>query len=107
MEKKFRRKWLTCSCCGHGFYTWPGYKDQDQDIGFGYCQRCQDEMWERNERDWQDLEKRVRENLSEKNRAVMDKLEKEIRRGVILTLMEKGAVTWKITSSKSTFTRGV
>lgn len=34
-------KRLTCGCCGAGFRRWTGYRDQDQDKGYGICQPCQ------------------------------------------------------------------
>jgi len=35
--------WLDCGCCGLGFQTWEGYKDQDQDQDYGICFGCQQE----------------------------------------------------------------
>jgi len=33
---------LICGCCGRCFERWNGYKNQDQDRGFGICAGCQD-----------------------------------------------------------------
>ena len=89
-------KCLQCGCCGNYFDVWAGYKDQDQDAGFGICKKCQGWIDQRNEDHWKKLEAKVANSLNEKNRARFLSFELGVRRGFILKMMDEGVITWQI-----------
>ena len=49
-----------------------------------------------NEKEWQKAEALVRESLSEKNREQWDTMELEVKRGMILEMIEEGILFWTI-----------
>lgn len=96
-ESRVKARDLTCGCCGAGFYTWPTYRDQDQDAGFGICRDCQ--AWaHREDRAQQrrafDL---VRSALNPENRAQFDGFKLPKKRWIVAKLYERGHLKWSIT----------
>lgn len=90
----FRSKLLACGCCGKNFRTWPEYKDQDCDKGYGTCEPCQTWQSERNEAEWVKLEEKVINAFNEKNRIKFMEYEKEVRRGLILEMIDDGIISY-------------
>jgi hypothetical protein len=94
---KFRRKYLSCGCCGAGFYTWPEYVDQDQDAGYGICQPCQEMAEEKNNEMLDHLGDRIRDALRPENQAKWDRMDQETRRLFAMKAIDDGMVVWTIT----------
>ena len=92
-------KSLDCGCCGDYFRTWEGYKDQDQDIGYGICNDCQGDAEQDNlkeyERIWKSLLEAVKLDTRAKMEAVVEKDQKMMIAYVNMA-MEKGFVKYSI-----------
>ncbi len=92
----FRRKNLTCGCCGAGFYTWPDYIDQDQDTGFGICADCQDWITDRNNTQLDELADKIEATLKPANAAKFKAMDTDKRRMFAWKAIDDGLVTWSI-----------
>lgn len=89
--------YFTCGCCGVLFNsTFEKQTEFDQDVGFGICPRCEKEQIERNEQEWQKLISLISKNLNSKNRKDFESMSKAAQKGIVLKLMEKGCIKWKI-----------
>ena len=100
MAKKFRRKQLTCGCCGAYFHTWPEYIDQDQDKGYGTCRKCQEMIMAKNNAQLDDLRVKIRDCLSEKNRTKWDGYDLETQRLLAMKCIDDGMVTFSFSHTK-------
>ena len=88
---------LICGTCGRHYTVPVGVKSEhDQDKGYGICPKDKKEESERNEVEWVRLEKLVADSLSPENSKQFQEMEMEVRRGLILTMMEEGLFTFKI-----------
>lgn len=87
------KKLLKCGCCGQGFRD---EQDQEHDKGFGMCPRCRKEEKERNEEEWQKAEAEFASSLNRENRYKFWRMEKELRRGIILKAIEDGIMVFTI-----------
>ena len=87
---------LTCGCCGCGFYTWPSYRDQDQDAGYGICRPCQADTIRRNRAHLAKAGELLRGALNDTNRAKYDRLTLWQRRAILLQCLDDGILTWTI-----------
>jgi hypothetical protein len=95
-QPKFRRKKLVCGCCGEVFQTWPEYKDQDQDKGFGCCKVCQAEEIVAANKALDDGAKKLRASLSEKNQRAWDGLDVGMQRAIVRKAIEDGVMKFTI-----------
>jgi len=84
-----------CACCGSCFYS-TDTQDPECDKGLGYCERCKKSLAEENEKEWERYETQFADMMNEKNRITFWKMEKEVRRGLVLTAIEDGVVQFKI-----------
>lgn len=91
-------KQLTCGCCGKWFRTWEGYQDQDQDKGYGICERCQGWAESQNERQYDKLINQMRDALSPNNRVVFDEYDREMKIALVNMAIEDGLITWSVKS---------
>ena len=96
--KKFRRRKLVCGCCGTGFHTWEGYRNQDQDRGYGICRPCQGMEEARNARQWSDLCAQVRAALSDDKRRRWDSWPEKKQMAFCLRAIEKGWISFAVRS---------
>jgi hypothetical protein len=96
MSKKFRRKHLACGCCGIGFYTWPEYVDQDQDLGYGICMECQADAEKRNNELLDESAMLIEEKLNPINKKKFQNMSVEARRWLAWKAHEDGMFTWRI-----------
>ena len=94
-------KQLLCGCCGQYFRTWEGYKDQDQDKGYGICKRCQldNEAYERKQA--QRLIDSVKKCLSPDNLEKYEQFVFEEQLGFAIEMLEKGEIKYCIKPSNS------
>jgi hypothetical protein len=90
-------KIFKCGCCGSGFES--KKQDQDQDKGFGICPRCSELNKKENELEWQKIEQKVGSSLNFKNRKKFWEMEKEVRRGLILQMIEEEVICFSIKRS--------
>jgi len=95
-KKQFRAELLVCGCCGKYFRTWQGYIDQDQDRGYGICEECQDLAEGREKRLIKEQIEQIIPHLKPENQAKIKKMSYEQQKHIILGLIEKGALVWKI-----------
>jgi len=89
-----RRTWLSCSCCGNA--SWFGEQDPQHDKGFGTCVDCLHWTERDNDEEWDRLEDRVATALCEENREEFLSFGLGVRRGIMLGLMDAGAIEWTI-----------
>lgn len=95
-----RNKHLSCGCCGTWFLTWSGYKDQDQDKGFGICRECQADIEAKNEAMWVELENKVGNSLrTQERRDRFWGFEVGVRRGLLLKMMDDGVIGYQVRSN--------
>ena len=88
---------LTCGCCGAAFR---GPQDHKHDTGFGECDSCVKWIAEREEARWQKLTAKVAAALNEKNRAKFLGYELGVQRGILLAMMDDGAIKWEVSSAR-------
>jgi hypothetical protein len=92
-----RSKRFICGCCGRAFFSTDEVQAPfDQDSGYGFCAPCALENEQRNEDEWNKLEKLVADSLNETNRAKFLSYDLELRRGLMLQMMDDGVITWTI-----------
>ena len=89
-------KHLSCGCCGEGFITWSGYKDQDQDRGYGICGSCQDDIEVRNEQEFDKAIAVLRDGLNDVNREKFIALDRERQKLLVWQALDDGMLTWNI-----------
>lgn len=91
-----RNKHLTCGCCGDWFKTWTGYRDQDQDRGYGICQPCQvDDAW----RDYEAMSgliDTVRDALNPGNREKFAAMDRPLQDAIVYQMLDNGILSWRI-----------
>jgi len=91
-----RSKHLDCGCCGTYFKTWPNYKDQDQDQGYGICCDCQvDAAWKEHEM-LTDIIATLASGLNEKNRAKYLAFDRPRQEMIVYDALDKGILKWTI-----------
>ncbi|MBY6212375.1 hypothetical protein KUV95_12520 [Microbulbifer agarilyticus] len=88
--------WLDCGCCGTWFETWEGYVDQDQDEGYGICRKCQGEIREHDEAEWDKAIATLREGLNDQNRAKFDAMPRIQQKAMVWDALDKGILTYHI-----------
>lgn len=89
-------KHLVCGCCGINFVTWKGYVDQDQDKGYGICEKCQGWIEERDEQEWDKSIKVLREALNEDNRKQFDEMDRDTKKALVSKAILEGVITFSI-----------
>lgn len=89
-------KWLQCGCCGEDFQIWDGYKDQDQDNGFGICASCQGDIDARNEQEFDKAIEVLRSGLNETNRAKFDAMDRDLQKAVVWKALDDGVLKFEI-----------
>ena len=87
---------LTCGCCGTGF---SGKRDWSHDLGFGTCPDCAEWMAADNEKRWRKITADVARALNPKNRRIFLRHSTDVQRGILLTMMEKGVIKWKVAAA--------
>ena len=87
---------LTCGCCGTGF---TGQRDWNHDRGFGTCPECEAWMAANNETMWRTLTADVARALNPKNRRIFLRQSTDVQRGILLTMMERGVIKWKVVAA--------
>ena len=94
---KFRRKQLECGCCGMYFHTWPKYKDQDQDRGYGICKSCQGTISESEQKELDKLVETFGNGLSKPEHIKKWKsYDTETKEHLALQALEDGIITYSI-----------
>lgn len=93
--------WLSCGCCGSGFKTWNGYKDQDQDADYGICRSCQADAIRANRKLEREGFAVLRDALNDINRAKFDACPLWKKRYLLHNAFESGHMTWKIERYRS------
>lgn len=68
----------------------------DQDEGCGICDGCAREIEEQNEREWKKMEEYVYASLNETNRAKFLAYDQDLRRGIILEMIDHGVLKFVI-----------
>ena len=84
---------LVCGCCGTGFR---GEQSPEHDTGYGNCPECENWIRLKNEKEWQRIEKLVADSLKPENRQKFLAYEMPVRRGIVLTMIDEGIITWGI-----------
>ena len=87
---------LDCGCCGTWFETWLGYEDQDQDAGYGICQRCQGSIAEDNEKEWDKLISCLRSGLKPENQTEFDAMDRDTQKALAHKALDEGYITYSI-----------
>ena len=87
---------LDCGCCGLPFSTWVGYRDQDQDAGYGICKSCQgwvDEIdYDRLDQVVAELDKKWPEGS--RNYEIWSSYSVDERRNFVLHQINIGSITY-------------
>lgn len=96
LEHKHRAVHLSCGCCGAGFRTWPSYRDQDQDAGYGICRGCQADAHHRNRADFREAGDLLRSALNPTNQAKYDRLAPWKKRALVWQALDDGTLTFSI-----------
>ena len=89
---------LDCGCCGEYFTTWKGYKDQDQDKGYGICRSCQADIEIKDHAEVVKLIDVVKIGLSATNLIKFENTTFEEQRAFAMRCLDKGYVTIKFTA---------
>ena len=84
---------LACGCCGQAFDVWIGYKDQDQDKGYGICLSCQEKIEADNEAQFNKGFKVFREALNSENQLQWDKLDRDTKKALLIDAIDEGLMT--------------
>ena len=86
-----------CGCCGVLFRsTDEEQRKFDQDEGYGICDGCAREIEEQNEREWKKMEDFVAASLNETNRAKFLAYDQDLRRGIMLQMIDDGVLKFVI-----------
>ena len=85
--------WLICGCCGDSFQ---GDQGPEQDTGYGTCLACEALNERDNEDRWADLERKVAAALNNENRKKFQGFDKAKQRRVMVRLIDKGVIVWRI-----------
>jgi len=89
--------WLLCGCCGQDFKTWQGYKDQDQDTGYGICKSCQGEIEADNKVEQDKLIATMRSGLNPDNQAKYDAMDRDLQFAIAMQALDEGQIVYKVT----------
>lgn len=93
---KHRNKHLDCGCCGSYFITWDGYRDQDQDAGFGICRQCQvDAAWDDHSL-LTGMIDQVAGALKEASRTEYLAMDRPLQEAIVYKMLDKGYLKWTI-----------
>jgi hypothetical protein len=87
--------WLDCGCCGMDFQIWYGYKDQDQDAGYGICYGCQDDAAQRNLNEENQMIATLRSGLNDDNKIKFDAMDREFQLGLVMKAIEDEMLVFK------------
>lgn len=87
---------MTNLVCGCGGARFRGEQGTEHDEGYGDCPECAVWIAERNEAEWQRLEDKVAAALNETNRAKFRAYELGVRRGILISMMERGIIEFTI-----------
>lgn len=87
---------LMCGCCGQYFRVCPGYRDQDQDKGYGICQSCQAWIAEKDRAQEDRMLATLREGLNEANRARFDSMDRDLQLAFVGKAIEDGILSFSI-----------
>ena len=85
---------LDCGCCGSYFRTWEGYQDQDQDRGYGICERCQESIQADDDKQVDKILNLLRANLNAENLVRINALTRDQQRRVAYQAIEEGMVSF-------------
>ena len=87
---------LSCGCCGTWFKTWPEYIDQDQDLGYGICKRCQGSIEQSNVKAMDKAIATLAAGLSPTNRAKLKASSRMKQELLVHMALDEGVMTWEI-----------
>lgn len=87
-------RWLDCGCCGESFTVWKGYKDQDQDKGYGICSGCQGEITEQEEERMTSMINMLASALSEESKASFLAESRKEQESFVMGAIDKGFLKW-------------
>lgn len=86
-----------CSCCGSLFRAEASEQAKfGKDHGYGMCHRCAGEQALANELEWMALEQKVAKALNPTNSRTFLNFELEVRRGIILSMIDEGLITFEV-----------
>lgn len=89
-------KWLACGCCGCSFDTWEGYKDQDQDNGYGICRSCQGDI---SQHDSAEMDKAIacfKDGLKQENQAAFALYNRADQEAMVMMAIDKGFMKFNV-----------
>lgn len=95
-----KNKELICGCCGTYFRTWQGYVDQDQDTGYGQCNRCQGDAKKDNEQQYDNIWNTITGAMKDEEvkARILKKVEEDPQMKIVYVNMAiaKGLIKWSI-----------
>lgn len=89
-------KGLSCGCCGTFFYTWKGYKDQDQDDGYGICKECQGDIQDHEEAEFDKAIETLKTGLNPEQRKTFETWDRDLQKGFVMKAIEDGVLQFKV-----------
>lgn len=94
---QFKRKMLSCGCCGLCFWTWENYQDQDQDAGYGICKECQGIAEKKGKEEMDEIISTVTNGFQkEENRKKFSSYTREMQEAIVFQMIEKKELVYSI-----------